>query len=67
MAADAFPLKWAQGDFLLLCSDGLINTVSDQELLFEVIHSEPLDTCLDRLLALSVSGERRITSLLCCL
>ena len=27
--------------------------MSDQELLFEVIHSEPLDTCLDRLLALS--------------
>ena len=53
VAADAFPLKWQQGDFLLLCSDGLINTVSDQELLFEVIHSEPLDTCLDRLLALS--------------
>ena len=53
VAADAFPLKWQQGDFLLLCSDGLINTVSDQQLLFEVIHSEPLDTCLDRLLALS--------------
>ena len=53
VAADTFPLKWQQGDFLLLCSDGLINTVSDQELLFEVIHSEPLDTCLDRLLALS--------------
>ena len=31
VAADAFPLKWQQGDFLLLCSDGLINTVSDQE------------------------------------
>ncbi len=56
VAADAFPLKWQQGDFLLLCSDGLINTVSDQELLFEVIHSEPLDTCLDRLLALSPSA-----------
>ena len=53
VAADAFPLKWQQGDFLLLCSDGLITTVSDQELLFEGIHSEPLDTCLDRLLALS--------------
>ena len=53
VAADTFPLNWQQGDFLLLCSDGLINTVSDQELLFEVIHSEPLDTCLDRLLALS--------------
>ena len=51
--ADGFPLQWKPGDFLLLCSDGLINTVSDQELLFEVIHSEPLDTCLDRLLALS--------------
>ena len=47
------PLK--PGDFLLLCSDGLVDTVTDQEMLFEVIHGDDLNTCLDRLLAISKS------------
>ena len=50
---DSFYVEWEQGDFLLLCSDGLVNTVSDQEILFEVIHSGEPDTCLARLVALS--------------
>ncbi len=50
---DTFELIWKQGDFILLCSDGLVNTVSDQEILFEVIHNGEPDTCLDRLLDLS--------------
>ena len=51
--ADSFYVEWKQGDFLLLCSDGLVNTVSDQEILFEVIHNGEPDTCLARLVALS--------------
>ena len=51
--ADTFPVQWKQGDFLLLCSDGLVNTVTDQEILFEVIHGGALEECLQRLLALS--------------
>ena len=51
--ADTFPVEWSQGDCILLCSDGLVNTVSDQEILFEVIHGGDLDDCLERLLALS--------------
>ena len=51
--ADTYPVDWKQGDFILLCSDGLVNTVSDQEILFEVIHGGEPDDCLDRLLALS--------------
>ena len=51
--ADSFYVEWKQGDFLLLCSDGLVNTVSDQEILFEVIHNGEPDTCLARLLAMS--------------
>jgi protein phosphatase len=51
--ADTFPVEWKQGDCILLCSDGLVNTVSDQEILFEVIHGGELDDCLERLLALS--------------
>ena len=35
----ASPLQWKPGDFLLLCSDGLVNTVTDQEILFEVLHN----------------------------
>lgn len=50
---DTFELLWKQGDFILLCSDGLVNTVSDQEILFEVIHNGESDTCLERLLDLS--------------
>lgn len=46
-------MQWKQGDFLLLCSDGLVNTVTDQEILFEVIHGGALEECLQRLLALS--------------
>ena len=51
--ADTFPVEWKQGDFLLLCSDGLVNTVSDQEILFEVIHNGEPGDCLNRLLELS--------------
>lgn len=50
---DSFYVEWKQGDFLLLCSDGLVNTVSDQEILFEVIHNGEPETCLTRLVALS--------------
>ena len=50
---DTFPITWKQGDFILLCSDGLVNTVTDQEILFEVIHGGAPDGCLERLLALA--------------
>ncbi len=50
---DGFYLEWKQGDFLLLCSDGLVNTVSDQEILFEVIHNGEPEDCLARLVDLS--------------
>lgn len=49
--ADTFPVSWQQGDFLLLCTDGLVNTVTDQEMLFEIMHENDLDGCLDRLMA----------------
>lgn len=53
VSPDTFPVEWKQGDYILLCSDGLVNTVSDQEILFEVIHGGEPDDCLERLLALS--------------
>ena len=51
--ADFYDLTLEAGEFLLLCSDGLVNTVTDQEMLFEVMHEQDLDGCLDRLLAKS--------------
>ena len=53
--SDEYICPLEPGDFLLLCSDGLVDTVTDQEMLFEVIHGDDLNTCLDRLLAISKS------------
>lgn len=50
---DGFIVPWEAGDCLLLCSDGLVNTVTDQEILFEVMHSEGRDTCLSQMLEIS--------------
>ena len=52
--ADAFELPWHKDEFLLLCSDGLVNTVSDQEMLFEVLHDGDVNECLDHLLQISL-------------
>jgi len=50
---DIFTVPLAQGEFLLLCSDGLSNVVSDPELLFEVIFWGEPDDCCDRLLTIA--------------
>ena len=42
-----------KGDYLLLCTDGLVNTVTDQEMLFEIIHGDNQETCLKRLLEIA--------------
>ncbi len=47
------PMK--AGEYLLLCTDGLIDTVTDQEMLFEVIHGDQVTTCLNRLLNIAKS------------
>lgn len=47
---DGYICPMEPGDYLLLCTDGLVNTVTDQEMLFEVLHGAGPDTCLDRLL-----------------
>ena len=44
-----------EGDCLLLCSDGLINLVQDQEILYEVLHGEALSECCRRLLDIAIS------------
>jgi len=50
---DVYITTLTDGQFLLLCTDGLVDTVSDQEILFEIIHGDSVDTCLQRLLAIA--------------
>ena len=51
---DIFHLDVGKGDYLLLCSDGLSNVVSEQELLYEVIHGGEACTCCRRLLEIAL-------------
>lgn len=52
---DGYITPLHQGDYILLCSDGLVDTVTDQEMLFEVIHEDDPETCLQRMLTISKS------------
>lgn len=54
LRADAFCQVLDEGDYLLLCSDGLSNQVTDQEILHEVIHGGEPDSCCDRLLDIAL-------------
>lgn len=47
---DGYICPMAAGEYLLLCSDGLVETVTDQEMLFEVLHGGQAEDCLERLL-----------------
>jgi len=55
---DGYIWSLAKGECLLLCTDGLVNTVTDEELLQE-IGSDDYDTCMERLLAISKSRGAR--------
>ena len=52
---DGYTCPMNQGDYLLLCTDGLVGTVTDQEMLFEVIHGGTVDSCLERLMEIAKS------------
>ena len=52
---DGFIHSLENKEFILLCSDGLVDTVSDQEMLFEVWYNQDVESCLDRLLAIAKS------------
>lgn len=54
LLADCFRQPVKQGDYLLLCSDGLSNVVTDQEILYEVIHGGEEETCCQRLLDIAL-------------
>jgi serine/threonine protein phosphatase PrpC len=52
--ADIYRQKVAQGEYLLLCSDGLSNVVTDQEILYEILHGGEAEGCCDRLLRIAM-------------
>ena len=66
LMADRFRQKLAEGDCLLLCSDGLSNVVNEQEMLYEVIHGGEAEQCCRRLLdiALSRGAPDNVTAVL---
>jgi len=47
---DVFELDTAKDTCILLCTDGLTNLMDDQEILFEVAHSQDKGDCCERLL-----------------
>lgn len=66
LMADCFRQPLAEGDCLLLCSDGLSNVVNEQEMLYEVIHGGGDEDCCQRLLdiALSRGAPDNVTAVL---
>ena len=62
LKTDVFRQELAEGEFLLLCSDGLSNVVSEQEILYEVVHGGEACTCCRRLLDIALppggAGQR---------
>lgn len=66
VCADLYRLELGEGDCLLLCSDGLSNTVTDQEMLYEILHGGSMEDCCGRLLriALSRGASDNVTAVL---
>ena len=51
--SDSYTVSLEPGDCLLLCTDGLTGTVTDQELAREILRGTEDNKCLDRLLELA--------------
>ena len=47
---DVYHFEVKKGEYLLLCSDGLSNTMDEQEMLFEIVHGVKKQNCCQRLL-----------------
>lgn len=63
---DLYEIELEKGDFVLLCSDGLSNMLTDLELLREVMEGGTPDTCCERLLraALDRGAPDNVTAVL---
>lgn len=64
---DVRVIEWNKQDLLLLCSDGLSNRVSEEQLHQTIVSSLPLQERADQLIefALQAGGEDNITLVLC--
>lgn len=51
---DTFEVELDEGDYLLLCSDGLSNIVNAQEMLFEVLYGDSNDTAAERMMNIAL-------------
>ena len=64
--ADYYDYQPRAGQYILLCTDGLSNLVTEQEMLFEVLHDGHADSCCKRLIEIATSrgGYDNITVVL---
>ncbi len=53
VVCDIFTLPVEHGDYVLLCSDGLSNLVTDQEILFEIAHGADKSICCQSLVRMA--------------
>lgn len=51
--SDTYLVQLERGDYVLLCTDGLVDTVSSREMEREILGGENDNTCLNRLLELA--------------
>jgi len=66
VSADTYSIEIGQDDYILLCSDGLTNTVDENEMLYQVVHGGDPSYACKRLvdLANSRGGPDNITAVL---
>ena len=55
VSGDVFFPEMKKGEYILLCSDGLSNLVSEQEILYEVMHGGENSDCCERLIDILVN------------
>lgn len=51
--ADVFQLQLKRGDCILLCTDGLTNCISEQEILYEVLYSDGKEGACEKLVQMA--------------
>ena len=54
LRTDGFYQEMKEHEYLLLCSDGLSNVVTEQEILYEVIYGGEAEGCCERLLEIAL-------------
>lgn len=54
LRADLYAHDLGDGEYLLLCSDGLSNQLTDQEILFEILHGGEDAGCCQRMLRIAM-------------